>query len=201
METSQKGRNMRLRISLIAKICHPSLVLLGVVMIAGPAAATEFTFGEVNMSLGTTVSAAASIRTSKQSCDHISVYNGGCHAANGADYDANSDDGNVNIERGELISAPLKVLAELDTKWRNFGFFARAKAFWDPAAYDLGDGVEIMARLPRRSRSAAICATLIAATTPIIASCVRRSCSTLLPTAISMFSATCRSMCASAGRS
>lgn len=140
METSQKGRDMRLRISLITKIIRPSLVLLGVVMIAGPAAATEFTFGEVNMSLGTTVSAAASIRTSKQSCDHISVYNGGCLAANGTDYDANADDGNVNVERGELISAPLKVLAELDTKWRNFGFFARAKAFWDPAAYDLGDG-------------------------------------------------------------
>src|SRR3546814_17766904 len=83
METSQKGRNMRLRISLITKICHPSLVLLGMAMIAGPAAATEFTFGEVNMSLGTTVSAAASIRTDRKSdvwgkSGQIRVERGGC---------------------------------------------------------------------------------------------------------------------------
>jgi hypothetical protein len=131
---------MRPRISFSIKKCLPYLAFLGAAIIAGPAAATEFNFGEVNFSLGNTVSAAASIRTSRQSCDHVSVYNGGCHAANGTDYDVNSDDGNINVERGQLISAPLKVLSELDAKWRNYGVFVRAKAFWDPVAYDLGDG-------------------------------------------------------------
>ena len=105
-----------------------------------PAAASEFKFGELSFNLATTISASASVRTSAQSCDHISVYNGGCAAANGADYDVNSDDGNVNIERGEFISAPIKVIAELDTKWRNFGVFVRGKSFWDGAARGVGDG-------------------------------------------------------------
>lgn len=131
---------MRPSISHIVKASRPCLALVAGLLIAGPASATEFTWGELSFSLDNTISAAASIRTSRQDCDHISVYNGGCHAANGADYDVNSDDGNVNVERGQLISAPLKLLSELDTKWQNYGFFVRAKAFWDPVTYDLGDG-------------------------------------------------------------
>lgn len=104
------------------------------------ASATEFRFGELSLNFSNTLSAAASVRTSKQSCDHISVYNGGCYAANGTDYDVNSDDGNVNVERGEFIAAPIKIISELDAKWQNYGVFVRGKAFWDPAARNLGDG-------------------------------------------------------------
>ncbi|HEY4345200.1 MAG TPA: DUF1302 domain-containing protein [Parvibaculum sp.] len=131
---------MRPSVSFFIKSCGPVLAIAATVFLAKPAAATEFTFGDVNVSLGTTVSAAASIRTSKQDCDHISVYNGGCHASNGTDYDVNSDDGDINVEQGQLISAPLKVLEEMDAKWQNYGVFVRAKAYWDPVAYDLGDG-------------------------------------------------------------
>ena len=105
-----------------------------------PASAAEFNYGEMNFSIATTVSAAVSMRTSGQSCDHISVYNGGCHASNGTDYDVNSDDGNVNVERGQLIAAPLKIISEFSAKWRNFGAFFRGKAFFDPVAKSLGDG-------------------------------------------------------------
>lgn len=117
-----------------------SIVFLSAITLADPAAATQYNFGELSLTLDNTASAAASVRTSKQSCDHISVYNGGCHSSNGTDYDVNSDDGNVNVEQGEFISSPLKIISEIDSKWHQFGAFVRAKAFWNPTAYKLGDG-------------------------------------------------------------
>lgn len=107
---------------------------------SAPASAGEFKFGPVDFSFSNTVSIAASVRTSAQNCDHISVFNGGCHASNGADWDVNSDDGDVNFERGQLISTPLKWISELGAKWENYGAFVRAKAFFDPAARSIGDG-------------------------------------------------------------
>jgi hypothetical protein len=118
----------------------PLIALAGLLGLSGQASAGDYKFGDVSITLDNTASVSASVRTSHQSCDHISVYNGGCHAANGTDYDVNSDDGDVNVQRGELISAPLKIISELGAKWENFGAFVRAKAFWDPAAYKLGDG-------------------------------------------------------------
>lgn len=117
-----------------------ALTVVAAAAIAQPAGAEDYKFGDMDFTLDNTISASASVRTSQQSCDHISVYNGGCHATNGTDYDVNADDGNINVERGELISAPLKLISELGAKWQNFGAFVRAKAFWDPAAYKLGDG-------------------------------------------------------------
>lgn len=104
------------------------------------AVALDYKFGDVSVNLSNTLSAAASVRTSKQGCDHISVYNGGCVGANGTDYDVNSDDGNVNVEQGDLIAAPIKIISEIDVRWHSFGAFARGKAFWDPAARELGEG-------------------------------------------------------------
>jgi len=134
---------MRNRILSRLRPRRPQVVLFtvfGAMLLAAPAAAEEYRFGSLNLTWDNTISASASVRTSNQSCDHISVYNGGCASSNGAHWDVNSDDGNVNVERGELISAPLKIISELGAKWENFGAFVRAKAFWDPAAYDLGEG-------------------------------------------------------------
>ncbi|MGV8996605.1 MAG: DUF1302 domain-containing protein [Parvibaculaceae bacterium] len=125
-------------------ILSPTFFLLTALFItaifSGKAAATELDIGGVNISISNTVSSSASIRTSRQSCDHISVFNGGCHASNGADYDVNSDDGNVNVQRGDLISAPQKIVSEIEAKWQNYGVFVRGKAFWDPVARNLGEG-------------------------------------------------------------
>ena len=131
---------MRLHFRSVLGKCMPPAVLLSTMVFAMPASAEHYKFGDIDFTLDNTASIAASIRTSHQSCDHISVYNGGCHSSNGTDYDVNSDDGNVNVERGDLISAPLKIISELTAKWQNFGAFVRAKAFWDPVAYKLGDG-------------------------------------------------------------
>ncbi len=93
--------------------------------------AAQIKLGEVDIAISTTVSAGASMRVSEQSCEYISVFNGGCTAPGGTDYDVNSDDGNVNVERGEFISTPVKVISEADFKWDKYGFFVRAKAFYD----------------------------------------------------------------------
>jgi len=116
-----------------------STVALAVV-VTQQAKAEDFNYGPLAINFTNTVSASASVRTSAQNCTHISVYNGGCHASNGTGYDVNSDDGNVNVERGELISAPLKLISELGAKWENYGIFMRAKGFFDPAARNLGEG-------------------------------------------------------------
>ncbi|MBX3495177.1 MAG: DUF1302 domain-containing protein [Parvibaculum sp.] len=93
--------------------------------------AAQMQLGDVSITIDTTVSASASMRVSKQGCEFISVYNGGCLGSGGTDYDVNSDDGNVNVERGDFISAPVKIISEADVKWENLGFFVRAKAFYD----------------------------------------------------------------------
>lgn len=116
------------------------VTLFIMISISGRASASEFKIGDVQFNLSNTISSSASIRTSRQSCDHISVFNGGCQGANGADYDVNSDDGNVNVQRGELIAAPQKIVSEIEAKWQNYGVFVRGKAFWDPVAHDLGTG-------------------------------------------------------------
>lgn len=91
----------------------------------------QYQMGGVSADVSTTVSAGASVRVSKQDCQFVSIYNGGCFGPGGVDYDVNSDDGNVNVDRGDFISAPVKVITEADFKWDKYGLFLRAKAFYD----------------------------------------------------------------------
>ena len=115
-----KFRVMRLLVPLAMSLAIPAI-----------ANAAEIKAGSVDIQLTTTVSASASMRVSKQGCEFISVFNGGCIASGGTDYDQNADDGNVNVEQWEVISAPVKIISEADAKWDNLGFFVRAKAFYD----------------------------------------------------------------------
>jgi hypothetical protein len=105
-----------------------SIVLLGW---PGMGQAMQYQFGDVSLDVATTVSAGASMRVSKQGCEFISVYNGGCYGPGGTDYDVNADDGNVNVERGDFIAAPVKIISEADVKWDMYGLFVRARAFYD----------------------------------------------------------------------
>jgi len=43
----------------------------------------------------------------------------------------NTDDGRLNFDRDDLISAPLKITSELEAAYNNLTFFARASAFYD----------------------------------------------------------------------
>lgn len=105
-----------------------SILLLGWF---GTGHAAQYQLGDVSVDVSTTVSAGASMRVSKQGCEFISVYNGGCYGPGGTDYDVNADDGNVNVERGDFIAAPVKIISEADVKWDMYGLFVRARAFYD----------------------------------------------------------------------
>lgn len=123
------------------RVLHSLVALAGLLVVPVGAHAAQIQLGEVDISISTTFSAGASMRVSEQSCEFISVFNGGCLAPGGTDYDVNSDDGNVNVERGEFISAPVKVISEADIKWDKYGFFVRAKAFYDYIGdRELGNG-------------------------------------------------------------
>ena len=174
------------------RITRPLISLAILLGMSAAAHAARIEMGDVDIDISTTVSASASVRTSEQNCEYISVFNGGCTAPNGTDYDVNADDGNVNVERGDFIAAPVKIISEANAKWDNLGVFVRAKAFYDY----VGDKV-----VPSRPaiRSAANSMTSSAATRRSIFKAGSSISSTLSPMAISS-SPTCRPPSVSAVR-
>ncbi len=95
--------------------------------LAMPAQAFEFQSkdGEVTGYLDTTISFGALWRMQSRDPSLIAIVNGGTSR------DPNSDDGNLNYDRGELVSMPIKATQDLSIKYRNFGLFARGSYFYD----------------------------------------------------------------------
>ena len=116
-----------------------ALLLSSPFVFAAPASALEYNIGDLQLYLDTTVSASAAMRTESRSCAHISYYNGGCLKSNGAGWDVNHDDGNINAEKNRLFSAPIKILSELSGTWENYGFYLSGKAFHDAAVKNLNN--------------------------------------------------------------
>ena len=118
-----------------------SAALLGAT--SAPLQAFEFSSGEWSANLDTTISYGASWRmddldpslVGKQSI----VNNPAVFALDKlaqrevtGRWSANGDDGNLNYsESGDLISHAIKATVEFDIRWRNYGGFARATAFYD----------------------------------------------------------------------
>ena len=123
------------------KFVQAGVCLLFASMLPTGAQAIQYTFGELDVNLATTLSVSGSVRTSKQDCRYISIYNGGCYGKGHTDYDVNSDDGDVNVEQWEPISTPVKGISELELQWRNYGAFIRGKAAYDYVGdHELGNG-------------------------------------------------------------
>lgn len=112
-------------------------------LISAPASAIEFSSddGEITGSFDTTISYGASWRTGDRDINEL---------AKGANnpttftlpfeqqllvpgrWSNNDDDPNLNFpDRGDLITHAGKITSELDIRWRNFGAFIRASAFYD----------------------------------------------------------------------
>ena len=115
----------------IIRACALLLVPATILFAGGAVRAAEIQIGDINFNISTTLSVAASVRTSKQDCRYISIYNGGCLGEAGTDYSVNADDGDINVEQWEPISTPVKGISELEATWRNYGFFIRGKAYYD----------------------------------------------------------------------
>jgi len=95
---------------------------------ATPASAYEWTFGNFDVNLKSTVSAGIGMRTVDPDGDLIAVSNGGRDATVAAE---NFDDGNLNFRRGDIFTASTRMLHELDIKNGNYGAFVSVSYFYD----------------------------------------------------------------------
>jgi len=110
-----------------------TILMVGILgLVALPATSAEVYRDDerdIRVSLDTTVSIGASVRTEKRDKELIWAGHGGKNtwAASG-----NADDGNLNYDRWDFYSTLMKGTSELEAVWGNYGAFFRASAFWDP---------------------------------------------------------------------
>lgn len=100
------------------------------VAVASPAHAFEFKSesGEVTGSFDTTISLGALWRMQGRDPGLIGIASGGTAR------DPNSDDGNLNYDKHDLVSLVLKATHDFSLKYGDFGLFARGTYFFDQAA-------------------------------------------------------------------
>ncbi|MCK4501493.1 MAG: DUF1302 domain-containing protein [Desulfuromonadales bacterium] len=97
---------------------------------AMPGAAFQFSLGDVEGSLDTTISYGLSWRMEDADKSIIGIANGGTA------YSLNGDDGNLNYDKGDLTSNTAKITSELALDYNSFGLFVRGSAFYDFENYD-----------------------------------------------------------------
>ncbi|UVE17960.1 DUF1302 domain-containing protein [Pseudomonas sp. LS44] len=85
--------------------------------------------GDWTTSLDTTLSYGVSYRMEGQDDKLIARANGGTGSNSGL---INSDDGNLNLRKGDLFSEVVKAVSEMDLRYQDrFGLFVRGRAFYD----------------------------------------------------------------------
>lgn len=107
-------------------VCRLSVVLaVSTLLSQSPSLhAFQFSLGDVEASLDTTLSFGGSYRLQDPSPAYYGV------SAGGAQYSVNADDGNLNYEQG-LFSLAAKGTSDLELEYRNFRGFARATYLYD----------------------------------------------------------------------
>ena len=90
-------------------------------------------------SFDTTVTLGALWRAQERDTGRLAITNGGTARS------PNEDDGNLAYDKGDVVSALVKVGHELDVKYGRFGFFGRLFYYYD-AAIDRKDGLPPEAR-------------------------------------------------------
>lgn len=91
-----------------------------------PAMAEEWDMGGVKLKLNSTLSAGMGIRTVNPDSNYIGVSNGGTDPGG-----VNFDDGNLNYKRGDIYSASVRMMHEVDVSYQNLGAFTRFSYFYD----------------------------------------------------------------------
>ncbi|VAW89588.1 FIG067310: hypothetical protein, partial [hydrothermal vent metagenome] len=86
--------------------------------------AASFNHNGLQGQLDTTLSYGIASRVESRDQSIISIANGGTA------FGANSDDGNLNYDRG-IISNAFKITSEIELSYQNYGAFVRASAFYD----------------------------------------------------------------------
>lgn len=124
----------------VQKLLLGSIAATAMMFAAGAANAVDFKFGEVTLSMDNTASVGVGVRTSKQQCYNVSIYNGGCGfnngSATGVEFGVNDDDGNVNTDQWDPYSTAIKLTTDFELKYQNYGAFVRTKLFYDHWIYE-----------------------------------------------------------------
>ena len=96
-----------------------------------PTAAHSFEFksesGALTGSFDTTVTVGGLWRAKDRDPARIAIVNGGTARS------PNEDDGNLNYDKRDTVSALVKVSHDFDLKWRDYGIFLRTLYFYDHA--------------------------------------------------------------------
>jgi len=103
-----------------------------------PASAFQFYMNDLEASLDTTLSAGASWRVEKRSSDLVGQGNGGDGGS------INSDDGNLNFDKGDTYSKIVKGNTDFLVSYEDYGAFVRARYWYDFELKDEGranDGI------------------------------------------------------------
>jgi hypothetical protein len=105
--------------------------LTAMVAATNNARAVDYTVGDYQISLDTTLSSSVGIRTSDIDPAFVGYANGGRFPV------ANADNGDLNFKPGDVVEATQRITEELQIKKDNYGIFVRATGFFDPV-YDTG---------------------------------------------------------------
>ena len=111
--------------------CYRGGLILALLLItAAPAAAFQFSLGDVQASLDTTLSYGLNWRVAERDKDIIGYANRDYVKGANA-YSVNGDDGNLNYDDNDYFSKVFKITSDLEMKYRNYGLFLRGTAFYD----------------------------------------------------------------------
>ncbi len=121
MNTSMRGGRARRRGGLLA-----GAALATILIASGTARAVDYTIGDYQISLDTTLSSSVGVRTSPIDYAFVGYQNGGRFPT------ANSDNGDLNFKSGDLVEATQRITTELQVKNGDTGIFVRATGFYDP---------------------------------------------------------------------
>ncbi|WP_421860806.1 DUF1302 domain-containing protein [Parvibaculum sp.] len=108
--------------------CLLAGALITAVGAAAPASAADFKFGNIDVNFKSTLSAGLGVRVVDPDGGNIAVSNGGRDANVAAE---NFDDGNLNYRRGDIFTASLRMLHEIDMHHENLGAFVSLSYFYD----------------------------------------------------------------------
>lgn len=123
---SRKHRDSGARMGRVTVLAASLAIALGA---GAPAHSFEFSSagGGVWGSFDTTLSLGARWRMEKQDPSLIGIANGGTARS------VNEDDGNLNWDRGDVVSLAARATHDLELNYRNYGAFLRATYFYDDA--------------------------------------------------------------------
>lgn len=116
------------------KCFHPLPLALAVSAVG--AQSYEYSNGDLNLQLGTSISYGIAFRTEDPDKALVSKHGTSDLVSNAKGSTYNFDDGNLNYEKGDAYTNVIKANMDLEVSYKNFGGFVRGKAFYDFAIMD-----------------------------------------------------------------